>query len=87
MRVKIETVSALEVTTKTPNSFETRAPSTSLCPAGPLSAAVMVPFESKVRINGVGLFGFQFSWAIGPVEINETYVEPAVKADPVEGKR
>ena len=48
MRVKIETVSALEVTTKTPNSFETRAPSTSLCPAGALSAAVMVPFEDRI---------------------------------------
>jgi hypothetical protein len=61
MRVKIETVSALDVTTKTPNSFETTAPSTSLCPTGPLSAAITVPFASKVRSNGVATFGFQVS--------------------------
>jgi hypothetical protein len=61
MRVKIETDSALDVTTKTPNSLERSAPITSLCPTGPLSAAMMLPFESKLRINGVGAFGFQLS--------------------------
>ena len=70
MRVKIETDSALDVTTKSPNSLETRAPSTSFCPNGPLSAAMMVPFASKVKSKGVGLLGFQLINGDTPVEIN-----------------
>ena len=87
MRVKIETDSALEVTTKTPNSLETRAPSTSFCPTGPLSAAMMAPFESKVKSKGVGALGFQFNSGAVPVEINAAYVDPAVTAEPIDGKR
>jgi hypothetical protein len=61
MRVKIETVSALDVTTKRPNSFESTAPSTSFSPAGPLLAAMTLPFVSKVKIKGVATLGFQLS--------------------------
>jgi hypothetical protein len=68
-RVKIETDSALEVRAKTPNSLEMSIPSTSFCPMGALWAAVMIPLESKVSNNGVGVFGFQLNCAIAPVEI------------------
>ena len=42
MRVKIETDSALDVTTKSPNSLERSTPSTSFCPTGPVSAAAVI---------------------------------------------
>jgi hypothetical protein len=70
MRVKIETAAALDVTTKTPNSLDMRAPSTSFCPTGPLAAPVRAPLASKLKSKGVGLLGFQLSNGDTPVEIN-----------------
>ena len=86
-RVKIETDSVLEVRAKTPNSLEMSSPSTSFCPMGPLSAAVMSPLESKVSNKGVGVLGFQFSCATAPVEMKKACVADAERVGPVDAKR
>ena len=86
-RVKIETNSALDVRAKTPNSLEMSSPRSSFWPIGPLSAAVIRPFESKVSNKGVGVLGFQFNCAIVPVEMNNACVAAALSAEPVEEKR
>jgi hypothetical protein len=83
LRIKIETASALDVTTSGPNSLDSRLPMTMRWSIGALSAADIAPFELKVMSNGVGVFGFQASCGTAAFERNRSCVEPIVNAGPV----
>jgi hypothetical protein len=83
LRTKIETRSALDVTTTGPKSLDSRLPTSNPCPTGALSAAEMTPFELKVINRAVETFGFHASSGIAPFERNRSCVDPVVKAGPV----
>ena len=85
LRIKIETISALDVTTTGPKSLDSRLPTSKRCPAGALSAAEITPFELKVISKAVGVLGFHTSSGIAAFERNSSCVEPDVKAGPVPG--
>jgi hypothetical protein len=83
LRIKIETLSALDVITSGPNSLDSRLPRSNRWPVGALSAAEIAPFELKEISKGVGTFGFHASSGTAPLERYRSCVEPIVNPGPV----